>query len=298
MIQQINERDKRPHHILIVTGLAGAGKASVMRALEDVGFYCVDNLPILLLSTFLNLIVHHQQGILKIAIGVDLRDKQFLNNFFHELEKLKQHDPENPPRVIFVNASTQTLLKRFQETRRNHPLREPGMTLEQTISHERSMLEPVMASADMVLDTDVFNIHELRRWVEHSFAHERQRELIVNLMSFGFKYGVPSESNLVFDVRSLPNPYFVPELKALDGKNTAVTGYLFSSPVVLEYWEHLAKFLHYSLERFYHEGRFFVTVAVGCTGGKHRSVAFIEKIAKQEWPHMRCIITHRDIEKE
>ena len=283
--------------ILIVTGLSGAGKTSVMRSLEDLGFYCVDNLPVPLLSIFLNLTFHTQTNLLKVALGIDARSEQFLNEFINEIEKLKTQAPLFHLKIIFLNASNQTLLKRFQETRRKHPLA-IDIDLTSAIEREKQLLDPIMAQADMVLDTDVFNIHELRNWVRRSFSDTQTREIIVNLISFGFKYGVPAESNLVYDLRFLPNPYFVPELKMLDGRTGDVQNYLFHKEVVIDYWQRLTDFLCYSLQKFCEEGRFFVSVAIGCTGGKHRSVAFVEKLQQQHWPSVRFLVHHRDVGKE
>ncbi|MCB9493416.1 MAG: RNase adapter RapZ [Epsilonproteobacteria bacterium] len=301
-MQQIHEKElvspqqENTYTVVVVTGLSGAGKTSVMRALEDLGFYCVDNLPVPLISTFLSLAFHTKINPLKIGIGIDARGEQFLSEFMSEMAKIKQEGIFST-KIIFLNARTQTLLKRFQETRRKHPLAE-GINMDRAIEKEKELLEPIMSMASMILDTDEFNIHELRKWVRKSFSEEQLQELLVNLLSFGFKYGVPSESNLVYDLRFLPNPHFIEHLKPLTGKNKEVQDYLFNNTVAEEYWEKLSGFLHYSLEKFYQEGRFFVTVAIGCTGGKHRSVTFVEKLSQQNWPHIRFLTTHRDIERE
>jgi UPF0042 nucleotide-binding protein len=284
-------------HSVIVTGLSGAGKTSVMRALEDLGFYCVDNLPIPLLNTFLHLVVRTQGNPLKVALGLDARGEQFSHDLASEINKLQQGSFKHLVKIMFLNASSNTLLKRFQETRRKHPLASTT-DLASAIEKEKNLLEPIMTSADMILDTDTFNIHDLRKWVSNAFSDVQAKELVVNLISFGFKYGAPEESNLVFDVRFLPNPYFVPDLKKLDGRNIRIHEYLFTNNTVVEYWNRLAAFLLYSLQQFYEEDRFFVTIAVGCTGGKHRSVAFVEKIKNENWPNVRFLVNHRDVDKE
>lgn len=284
-------------HIVIVTGLSGAGKTSVMRALEDLEFYCVDNLPIPLLNTFLQLVVKTQNNPLKVALGLDTRGEQFCHDLAAEVNKLKQGDFKHFVKIMFLNASNATLLKRFQETRRKHPLA-TTIDLDSAIEKEKALLEPIMASADMILDTDTFHIHDLRKWVSNAFAGAQVKELVVNLVSFGFKYGVPEESNMVLDVRFLPNPYFIPTLKKLDGRDQDVQNYLFTHAAINEYWNKLSPFLSYSLQQFYEEDRFFVTIAIGCTGGKHRSVAFVEKIKQENWPHIRFLVNHRDVEKE
>jgi len=286
---------KQTRQVLIVTGLSGAGKGSLIRCLEDLGFYCVDNLPIPLITTFLKLAFQAQTNISKVALGVDARANQFLDTFISEIEKIR---PETDVlRIVFLNASEATLVKRFQETRRTHPLAK-GISLENAIKKEKKLLEPIMNMADMTLDTDIYNIHDLRSWVRDSFATGQKPEILVNLVSFGFKYGVPTDSNLVYDLRFLPNPYFTPELKHLTGKQKEIHDYLFSQPVVNDYWNRLTDFLEYSLQKFHAEGRYLVTISVGCTGGKHRSVAFVEKLSTQSWSNIKFITTHRDIERE
>jgi len=286
---------KQTRQVLIVTGLSGAGKGSLMRCLEDLGFYCVDNLPVPLITTFLKLAFQAQTNIPKVALGIDARGNQFLDTFMSEIEKIK---PETDLlRIVFLNASEETLVKRFQETRRAHPLAK-GVSLENAIKREKKLLEPIMNMADMTLDTDVYNIHNLRSWVRSAFATGHTPEILVNLVSFGFKYGVPTDSNLVFDLRFLPNPYFIPELKHQTGRNQEIHDYLFAQKTVTDYWEKLLDFTQYSLQKFYSEGRYLVTISIGCTGGKHRSVSFVEKLSRETWPNIKFITTHRDIGKE
>ncbi len=282
--------------ILIVTGLSGAGKTSVMRGLEDLGFYCVDNLPIPLINTFLDLACKANTGPIKVALGIDARGERFLPNFINEIEKLKRMLGESL-KIIFLNANTQTLLKRFQETRRKHPLA-TKIDLATAIEKEKKLLEPIMTKSDMLLDTDILNIHDLRHWVQQTFAGPQGRKLVVSLVSFGFKYGVPAESNLVFDLRFLPNPYFIPELKSLDGRDVKIQNFLFSNTQVTKYWDHLQIFIKYTLQKYYEEGRFSVTISIGCTGGKHRSVSFVEKLGHELWEHTTFLTVHRDVEKE
>ncbi len=285
------------YQVLIVTGLSGAGKTSIMRSLEDIGFYCVDNLPVPLLTTFLKLVSHNQTNFAKVALGIDARGEQYLNNFINVIDAIKKEASDHALSIIFANAREQTLLKRFQETRRKHPL-VGNISIDQAIEKEKKLMAPIMAMSDVILDTDALNIHDLRRVIHAQFANAQQCELTVNIISFGFKYGVPAESNLVYDLRFLPNPHFIPELKAHDGRNPIIHDYLFKHSLVNEYWDRMTNFLHYVLVQFHEEGRFFVTVAIGCTGGKHRSVAFAQKLYNQSWQHVRFLITHRDIGKE
>jgi UPF0042 nucleotide-binding protein len=284
-------------HIVIVTGLSGAGKTSVMRALEDQGFYCVDNLPIPLLYTFLQLVMKTQDNQLNVALGLDARGEHFCHDLASEIHKLQQGSFKTFVKIMFLNASTNTLIKRFQETRRKHPMA-LTIDLSSAIEKEKKLFEPIMTCADIILDTDTFNIHDLRKWVSNVLSEVQVKELIVNLISFGFKYGVPEESNMVFDVRFLPNPYFIPHLKLLDGRDQQVREYLFAHAVARDYWSRLSSFLHHSLEQYYKEDRFLVSIAIGCTGGKHRSVAFIEKIKSEAWQNIKFLIHHRDVEKE
>ncbi len=289
---------KKGRLVIIVTGMSGSGKQSVMRTLEDLGFYCVDNLPLPLLTQFLEYSFHIQGRFAKVAIGMDVRGKTFLNNFIAEIERAKViPGQETTIKIIFLNSSDSTIVKRFQETRRRHPLAR-GISLAQAISAERLLLEPIKKLANVVHDTDRSNIHELRNWVRTVFSSEYKQQLVVGLVSFGFKYGVPEESNLVYDVRFLPNPYFVPELRLFDGRNERVFKYLFEKEEVLEYWKKLEEFLRYVLGKYYEEGRYFVTIAIGCTGGKHRSVAFVEKIKRQKWENVVFLANHRDVGKE
>ena len=248
-----------PKQALIITGLSGAGKTVFIRSLEDYGFYCVDNLPLPLLSTFLNLAYHGQHNLSKVALGIDVRSKKFLTDFVSFLENIKNQEKDRwDLKIIFLNASTNTITRRFQETRRNHPLFNMSNSLSQAITEEKLLLEPIMAMADIVLDTDVFNIHDLRDWVKNSLKATLKQQILVNLISFGFKYGVPAESNLVYDLRFLPNPYFEIELKGLDGKNDLIKKYLFEKEAVDEYWKNMRDFLKYSVQKFYDSGRFFV----------------------------------------
>jgi UPF0042 nucleotide-binding protein len=203
---------------------------------------------------------------------------------------------ENYLKIIFLQSSDNTLIRRFEETRRRHPLAR-GASLSEAIKKEKELLKPIMDLSDTVLDTDTFNLHELRRWVRNSFADMKSQEILVNLTSFGFKYGMPPESNLVYDVRFLPNPYFIPALKAMDGRQKEVSQYLFEQKSVVDYWERLSSFLKYALQKYFEEGRPFVNVAIGCTGGRHRSVSIVERIAKEKWKNVSFLVHHRDTHK-
>ena len=280
--------------IVIVTGYSGAGKSSVLRALEDVGFFCVDNLPIALLDSFFQLVTQSKINGQRLALGIDVRCGSTFELFMAEIMRLKQQLPHTL-KIFFLSSSSAVLIKRFQETRRKHPLAD-DVDLQNAIEQEKKLLAPLMSISDLVLDTDQLNIHQLRGFVRTSFAVGGQQRMMVSLMSFGFKYGVPLESNFIYDIRSLPNPYFIPELKVLSGIDQPVIDYLFSQEPVIEYWQKLYEFIQYSIEKSHAEGRFFINISIGCTGGKHRSVAFVEKLAKQSMTHVQFLVEHRDIQ--
>ena len=230
---------------------------------------------------------------------MDVRESHFLSNFMEEMEKIKAQKDENTKiKILFLEAGENVLMKRFQETRRRHPLISRIKNVFKAIREEKMLLLPIRKRSDVILDTESFNIHDLRKWVQDVFAGSEGREMLVNVISFGFKYGLPADSNLVYDIRFLPNPYFVPELKSLDGRTEDIQNYLFTKNVVIDYWNRLKSFLHYSIQNYYQEGRYFVNIAIGCTGGKHRSVAFVEKLAQQEWKNVKFVIHHRDVKKE
>lgn len=250
--------------LLIVTGYSGAGKSTVLRALEDIGFFCVDNLPIPLLNSFFRLISQSTMMGQKVALGIDVRSGKTMHEFIEILKHYSLHT--YLIKIFFLTASSQVLCKRFQETRRKHPLADKK-NLEEAIAHEQEVLKPLMERSDLVLDTDQLTIHQLRKFVRSSFSESSKPQLLVNLISFGFKYGIPSESNFIYDVRSLPNPYFVHDLRAFDGTSPKIREFLFTNPEVLDYWEKLKEFIHYSIKKSYEEGRFFTNIAIGCTGG-------------------------------
>lgn len=278
--------------LLIVTGYSGAGKSTVLRALEDIGFFCVDNLPIPLLDSFFHLIAQSTMMGQKVALGIDVRSGQ---NMLDLIEKLKIESLRNYlVKIFFLTSSPQVLFKQYQETRRNHPLAH-NSSLEEAIMQEQQLLKPLMELSDLVLDTDQLTIHQLRKFVRSSFSESNQPQLLVNLISFGFKYGIPPESNFIYDVRSLPNPFFVAELRPLDGTCQEIRDYLFKHTEVQDYWQRLREFVHYSIKKSYEEGRFFTNIAIGCTGGRHRSVAFVHELAHCTLDNVHYVVKHRDI---
>ena len=228
----------------------------------------------------------------KIALGIDIRSGLNLEIFAQELiswrgqKKIAMH-------IVFLMAHKDTLIRRFQETRRKHPLGD-NRTLPEAIQQEHAALEPLKAIADDILATDTLTIAQLRAMVKYSNQHAQQK-MVVTLTSFGFKYGTPNDCNFLYDLRSLPNPYFIPALKDFDGRSESIQEYLFSQQVVQDYWQKLSDFFIFSLERSYQEGRFFIHVGFGCTGGRHRSVAFVERCSRLNLEHVQFFVHHKDI---
>lgn len=283
-------------HIFIITGYSGAGKSSVLRALEDLGFYCVDNLPIAMAASFFEFVNQPSMTGKKVALGIDIRAGHDMQQLVHDIVNWRTMTGY-AVKIIFLTASHSVLIKRFQETRRAHPLGNK-LDLGDALEAEKQLLLPLSAHADLIIDTDYFNIHELRTFVHNVFAADDKPRMIVRLMSFGFKYGTPQESNFLYDIRALPNPYFIPELKPLDGTHLEIQEYLFAQKPVQEYWEKLVEFLVFSLEKSYSEGRFFVHIALGCTGGRHRSVTFAQKLAELPLDYVQFFVKHRDLHKD
>jgi RNase adapter protein RapZ len=281
--------------VIIVTGFSGAGKSTVLRALEDDGYFCIDNLPSELLEAFFQLILSEGNE-RNFALGLDIR-----SSMIHEILtilKRVNNSTNYTIKIIFLTAHQNVLLKRFSETRRNHPLAN-GTSIDQAIEQEKKELVPLMEMADSVIQTDQLTAQQLRQVIRTSFTKkESSPKLIVNLLSFGFKYGTPRDCNFIYDVRSLPNPYFVPELHNFNGTQDAIQKYLFNQPAVQEYWQRLLDFFKFTIRQAAQEGRYFITIAVGCTGGRHRSVAFVHGLGKQKLDNVIFMIKHRDINQD
>ncbi len=281
--------------VVIVTGYSGAGKNTVLHSLEDIGFFCINNLPGSLLKPFFESVTRKEIGHQRIALGLDVRGD--IATIIHKLYRLKTVWPFSL-KIVFVASSYEVLLKRFQETRRRHPLSNTTHDTADAIKKERDLLGPLCDMADVVLDTDQFTIHQLRKFVIGAFAPEGKHKLMVTLTAFGFKYGVPPESNLVFDLRFLPNPYFEPSLKQLNGTDKPIQEYLFSQKIVCEYWERLYSFASYVIQQCHVEGRFAMNIAIGCTGGRHRSVAFVQRFSEQKISSVTFLTRFRDLSRE
>lgn len=265
--------------VSIVTGLSGAGKSTVLQVFEDLGFFTVDGLPAGLAPDMVHLLTTAEDAAFKgIALGMDVRQGDLLD-IRQTLARLVAQGIT--PRLFFVTADDAVLMRRYAATRRPHPLEREGMGLEAALAEERRRLAPLIATADAVLDTTKFSIHDLRRAVQQLWGAElgERRMLKVNLISFGFKYGAPKEADMVFDLRFLPNPYFVEELSALSGKDPAVRNYVFAQPWARDFYTRFSEFIVSMLPLFNADGRYRLTVALGCTGGRHRSVAVAEALS-------------------
>jgi UPF0042 nucleotide-binding protein len=286
----------KPSSFVIITGLSGSGKGTFLKALEDRGYFCVDNLPVGLLSKFYELVLKSEDEETKVAMVIDIREGdtlQALPGIYSGLKKEEGVDAS----LWFLEASDAVLIRRFSETRRPHPLN-PDRPVVDSIAHERQLLAPIRELADHILDTSAFNIHELRKHALSLFDHKDSARILILLNSFGFKYGVPSVSDLVFDVRFLPNPHFIPHLKAQIGSDPGVVEYLNAQPETGEFLKRLVDFVDYLIPQYEKEGKSYVTISVGCTGGHHRSVFVIDELARHfQSKEYRVRVTHRDSEK-
>ncbi len=283
--------------LIVITGLSGSGKRTVMKAFEDLGYFCVDNLPVALVSKFVEL-CQKSQGTSRTALVIDARERQFLTNFpaiFQELQK----NQAITLRMIFLEATDEALQRRFSETRRPHPLSETTSSLIEAIRAEKRLLEPIRDLADMVVDTSDHNVHTLRRYFVEQFSTTAGTlDLAVTVMSFGFKHGIPVAVDMMFDVRFLPNPHFIPELKPLTGQDALVAAFLCEQREVLETIERFCSLLDFLMPRYRREGRSYLTIGVGCTGGKHRSVYVADRLSQYlSQQGYRARANHRDIAK-
>jgi len=282
--------------IIIVTGLSGSGKGTFLKALEDRGYFCVDNLPVELISKFYELTLKSEGEGNKVALGIDVREGKGLHELPAVYAELRSQ-PGVSASLWFLEASDAAIVRRFSETRRPHPL-DPGRTVMESIADERALLAPIRAAADRILDTSQFTIHDLRKHAMSLFQELEAGHLLISLVSFGFKYGLPIDSDLVFDVRFLPNPNFVPNLKSLTGADAPVIEYMNAQDDTEGFLGRLRGFLDYLVPQYEKEGKSYVTIAIGCTGGRHRSVFITNAIAQHfKASGGRVKVTHRDVEK-
>jgi UPF0042 nucleotide-binding protein len=290
------ERARRMEFI-IVTGMSGAGKTAASRCLEDLGYFCIDNLPAVLLPKVAELLAASEKRIDRVAIVMDAREGSFLDVLEEVLADLAREG--HAVRMVFLDASDEALVRRFSESRRPHPLA-PGGPVTQGIRAERQRLAQLRAKADVVVDTSGFTVHEFRKLLATSFLDlARSARTVLTLVSFGYRYGLPVDADVVFDARCLPNPHFVETLRPLTGRDAAVKSYVLGFPQGQRYLEHVLHFLQFSLPLFGQEGRAYLTIAIGCTGGRHRSVALIEALADRlAEAGQQMSIRHRDVERE
>ncbi len=283
----------QPHRaeLVVITGMSGSGKASVLKAFEDLGYYCVDNLPVDLFPRFAEL-ARQSAEIERTAIVVDVREGQRLDRLPEILRSVRRLLSTT---VLFLEASDEALLRRFSETRRPHPLGADN-PVKASILAERRRLQPLRRLADLVIDTSQFNVHELRAHIARRFQREASdKNILVSCVSFGFRHGVPDEADLVFDVRFLPNPHFVPEFRPYTGRHPRVAKYIRSFPQTQEFISRISDLLVYLLPHYVREGKSYLTIAFGCTGGQHRSVMIAEDVAKRlRKSNYQVKVVHRD----
>ena len=281
---------------VIITGMSGAGKTQAANVLEDIGFFCVDNLPPTLIPQFAELCAQTNGRMQEIALVIDVREGKFLTNLFDILDGLKKEG--HRVMILFLNAGEDSLVRRFSETRRPHPLAIDG-SLVMGIRNERQILAKLQREADLVIDTSNYTVHEFRKLLFDTFQGWGISETTrISLVSFGYKYGLPNYADVIFDLRFLPNPHFVEELKPLTGKDQPVIDFILESPKACSYLERLVDFLNFCLPLYIQEGKSYLTICLGCTGGRHRSVTLVEHLAKvlRQMGHP-IHVHHRDMEK-
>jgi len=283
--------------VVILTGVSGSGKSTALRALEDAGFYCVDNLPIVFLEKLLELSGHTAGEVSRIALVVDAREGRFLGEAPRIIDEVRKQG--NDVEVLFLDASDESLVRRYSETRRRHPLAGAGGTVAEGIEAERRAVAELKAIADEVIDTTTLNVHELKRLVTRRFVAGEGTALGVTIVSFGFRFGIPSHADVVLDVRFLPNPFFVPELRPFPGTDPRVSGFVLGQADARAFLDRAADLFGFLLPRFRAEGKSYLTIAIGCTGGKHRSVAIAGALAERLGQAGQPVrLWHRDVEKE
>jgi RNase adapter protein RapZ len=280
--------------LVILTGLSGSGKSTVLKAFEDMGYYCVDNLPVELMPIFAELHAAGEDDLQRAALLVDAREGLQLEKLPGLLKHLRR---DHPIILVYIEAQEDALLRRYSETRRPHPLGK-DFSVRESLRHEEALMEPIRKLADVVIDTTQFNVHELRHFVNERFKYESKRPLLISLVSFGYKFGVPTDADLMFDVRFLPNPHFVPKLRRYTGKDPQVRGYIQSFPQTEEFLKRMQALLTYLIPHYIKEGKSYLTIAFGCTGGKHRSVMMAEWMKRaMDKKGFATRVLHRDIDK-
>jgi len=281
--------------IIILSGLSGSGKSTAIKALEDIGYFCVDNLPVLLISNFVELCKNSDLKLKNIALVIDIRINEpstlkDINTFLSELKKQVKNI-----QLLFLDAKNEVLIKRFKETRRNHPLSKNGNIIE-SVNEERKILNNVREFSDHLIDTSEYNVHELRKHIQDVFKEQDNDSIYLSIMSFGFKHGYPLEADIVLDARFLPNPYFVDSLRQLNGNDGQIKEYVLSNDESKIFIDKITDLLSFLMPKYKKEGKSYLNLAIGCTGGKHRSVVISNEIANN-YKNYNVSVKHRDIEK-
>jgi RNase adapter protein RapZ len=282
---------------VVITGLSGAGKSYAIKCFEDMGFFCVDNLPTTLIPTFADLVARADAKRGRVALGVDVREGEYLSHFLEALAELRSRG--HTVEVLFLEAGEEALVRRYRETRRRHPLAPDGNVLD-GIRAERKALSTVREVADRIVDTSALTVHQLKDFLVDAYVAPKARPgLAVSLVSFGFKHGLPIDADLVFDVRFLPNPHFVEGLRPLDGRDARVREFVMKHGESRELLGRIADFLGFVLPAYQREGKAYLTIAVGCTGGRHRSVALVEELRPLiDGLGLTPTLVHRDLDRE
>ncbi|HEX2438985.1 MAG TPA: RNase adapter RapZ [Methylomirabilota bacterium] len=282
---------------VVITGLSGAGKSYAIKCFEDMGFFCVDNLPTTLIPTFADLVGRSSHAITRVALGVDVREGEYLTHLLDTLGELRGRG--HTVEVLFLEASEEALVRRYRETRRRHPLAPEGNVVD-GIRAERKALSTMREVADRIVDTSALTVHQLKDLLVEAYVAPGQRTgLTISLVSFGFKHGVPFDADLVFDVRFLVNPHFVETLRPLDGRDPRVREFILAKEESRELLRRLQDFLGFVLPAYQREGKAYLTVAIGCTGGRHRSVALVEELKRfLDGLSLASTVIHRDLERE
>lgn len=283
------------YQLLIITGLSGSGKSLTSRCFEDLGYYCVDNLPVKLIPTFIDLCSKTTEEISKIALVIDIRERDFLGDFDHVYEELKK---SYKMKLIFLEASDEVLIRRYSESRRPHPLC-PDNNIIAGIQRERKILQGVRQHADLIIDTSKLSVHELKNFIIDHIEGDRRKSLLLSIVSFGYKYGIPYDSDLMFDIRFLPNPYFTDNLRDKNGLHKRVEEFVTSNSHYNEFITKVEDMLIFLIPHYIEEGKTYLTISIGCTGGRHRSVVVANKIKDILSNHnYKVKLVHRDIDKE
>ncbi|MCL4477727.1 MAG: RNase adapter RapZ [Deltaproteobacteria bacterium] len=288
-------QDKQHLNIVIITGMSGSGKTSAMAILEDAGFFCIDNIPVQLIPKSIELIEASKEDIKNAALSIDVRGRGFFTDLVSEIIKLKS---TNKVTIIFLDSSDNVLLKRYSETRRKHPLAH-DIPIEHGFALERKYLEEIKSQADHIIDTSNFTVHDLKRELRLLIKQmSKEKSMTIVLQSFGYRYGIPLDSDIIFDIRFLQNPYFVESLKKLSGLDNAVIDYIKNNNTTKEFLELIRQYVGFSIPLYESEGKGYLTISFGCTGGRHRSVTIVEEVRGMiESIGYKPVVKHRDIEK-